>query len=113
MENKKRLERYEIDNSYLREHLLQQEFNLEKKERLLEKSVKIIQNMENAIKEKDSIIRGKENAIKEKDAEIKKHLSSFRYQAGSCLYEATHSLKGFVLLPIKLMKLYIEYKKSK
>ena len=100
MENSKvTVEKYIIENCHLRESLLEKEFVLQEKDASLQKSLKLLQE--------------REQVIVRKDAEIQRHLSSFRYQAGTCLYDATHSLKAFLLLPFRLIKLLFKYKKSK
>ena len=65
------------------------------------------------LKKYGNILKEREKTIARKDAEIKTHLSSFRYQAGTFLYEATRSVKAFLLLPVKLIKLFLKYKKKK
>ena len=97
--NKSTIDKFIIENSHLRESLLEKEFALQEKDALLQKSTKLLQE--------------RERVIAKKDAEIQRHLSSFRYQAGTCFYDATHSLKAFLLLPLRLVKLFLRYKKSK
>ena len=79
------LNRYIIENSHLRKSLLQKEFELQKKDQI----------------------------IKKKNTEIQKHLNSFRYKAGSCLFDATRSLKGLIFCPINIIKLFVQYKNKK
>lgn len=88
-----------LENCHLRECLLEKDFTLQKKNATLKKY--------------ENILKEREKTIARKDAEIKTHLSSFRYQAGTFLYEATRSVKAFLLLPVKLIKLFLKYKKKK